>query len=335
MGKSISRQPRAEEKCSISKGRSFVYKHRSQMGTGTVLAAVLILFIVGSPQTFLSSKIYFAFMSTLPFSAIMALALTLIVISGEMDLSFPAIMGFCGFVFTMVFHASQSFVIALLVALLVGLGAGALNGLLIVGLGLPSMVTTIGTQFFWAGLTQVLSGGLGKTLVPTKGSFLFHLLVGRVWGRFPMQTLWAVIIGVIIWLVLNRHRLGAHIYFSGDNPHSARVMGVNVERVKLIVFTQMGLFSAFAGILASLEVLYFWPTLGQGYLLKTIAAVFLGGTPVEGGVGTVFGTFIGAIVICMLEAGIIAMGMTGFWTQLVYGLIIVISIALHSAIRKR
>jgi simple sugar transport system permease protein len=151
----------------------------------------------------------------------------------------------------------------------------------------------------------------------------------------PAQILWALLIGFIIWLVLNRHRFGAHVYFTGDNPASTRVMGVNVDRVKMIVFTQMGGFAAFAGVLSSLEVLYFWPTLGQGYLLKTIAAVFLGGTPVEGGVGTVFGTFIGAIIIGILEAGIIAMGMTGFWTQLVYGLIIVVSIAMHSALRRR
>lgn len=310
-------------------------EYRSQFSVLMVLVAIIILFIIGSPQTFLSGNIYAAFMSTIPFSMIMALSLTLIVISGEMDLSFPSIMGFSGYIFTLVFHASGSVPLALLLCILVGLGAGFLNGLLIVKLRLPSLVLTIGTQFFWAGLTQVLSGGLGKTLVPTKQSLLYSLFVGRIGGRIPAQILWAVLIGFVIWLVLNRHRFGAHIYFTGDNPASARVMGVNVDRVKMIVFTQMGGFAAFAGVLASLEVLYFWPTLGQGYLLKTIAAVFLGGTPVEGGVGTVFGTFIGAIIIGILEAGIIAMGMTGFWTQLVYGLIIVVSIAMHSALRRR
>ncbi|MEN3186114.1 MAG: ABC transporter permease [Atribacterota bacterium] len=315
--------------------RSRAVEHRSQMSVVFVLLVIIVLFMVGSPKTFLSGDIYAAFMSTIPFSMIMALSLTLIVVSGEMDLSFPSIMGFSGYVFTMVFHAFGSFPLALLTCIAVGLGAGFMNGLLIVKLRLPSLVLTIGTQFFWAGLTQVLCGGLGKTLVPTKQSVLYYLLVGRIGGRLPAQILWAVLVGFVIWLVLNRHRFGAHIYFTGDNPASARVMGVNVDRVKMIVFTQMGGFAAFAGVLASLEVLYFWPTLGQGYLLKTIAAVFLGGTPVEGGVGTVFGTFIGAIIIGILEAGIIAMGMTGFWTQLVYGLIIVVSIAMHSALRRR
>jgi simple sugar transport system permease protein len=315
--------------------RSKTAEYRSQLSVVLVLLVIIALFMIGSPKTFLSGNIYAAFMSTIPFSMIMALSLTLVVITGEMDLSFPSIMGFCGYIFTTVFHASGSFPLALLACIAVGLGAGFLNGLLIVKLRLPSLVLTIGTQFFWAGLTQVLSGGLGKTLVPTKRSILYYLLVGRIGGRLPAQILWALLIGFIIWLVLNRHRFGAHVYFTGDNPASARVMGVNVDRVKMIVFTQMGGFAAFAGVLSSLEVLYFWPTLGQGYLLKTIAAVFLGGTPVEGGVGTVFGTFIGAIIIGILEAGIIAMGMTGFWTQLVYGLIIVVSIAMHSALRRR
>ena len=133
-------------------------------------------------------------------------------------------------------------------------------------LDLPSLVVTIGTQFFWAGVTQVLSGGLGKTLVPTKASPLYPVLVGRIGGKLPAQMLWMAAIAFILWLILNHHRFGAHIYFTGDNPQSARVMGVNVDRVRMFVFTQMGGFAAFAGVLASLEVVYFWPTLGQGHV---------------------------------------------------------------------
>ncbi|MBP9015050.1 MAG: ABC transporter permease [Candidatus Atribacteria bacterium] len=319
----------------MKKEQGIFSQHQLQISVLLVFFGVLVLFVIGSPQTFLSGNIYYAFMSNIPFFGILALSLTLVVICGDMDLSFPSIMGFSGYIFTVAFHATQSVGLALLFSLLVGLGAGLMNGLIIVKLHLPSLVVTIGTQFFWAGATQVLSGGLGKTLVPTKASSLYPLFVGRIGGKLPAQMLWMVAIAFIIWLILNHHRFGAHIYFTGDNPHSARVMGVNVDRVRMLVFTQMGIFSAFAGILASLEVVYFWPTLGQGYMLKTMAAVFLGGTPVTGGVGTIFGTFMGAIIIGMLEAGIIAMGMTGFWTQLVYGLIIVVSVAMYSIMGRR
>ena len=93
--------------------------------------------------------------------------------------------------------------------------------------------------------------------------------------------------------------------------------------------------AAFAGILASLQVSFFWPSLGDGYLLKTLAAVFLGGTSVFGGVGTIFGTFIGAFIIGAIEAATVAVGLTGFYTQLIYGLIIVISVTMHAFLRRR
>jgi simple sugar transport system permease protein len=97
----------------------------------------------------------------------------------------------------------------------------------------------------------------------------------------------------------------------------------------------MGLAAAFAGVVVSLEVLYFWPTLGDGYLLNTLAAVFLGGTSVFGGSGSVFGTFVASFIIGAINAGIVAIGLTGFWTQVIYGLIIVISVSLQAYLGKK
>jgi simple sugar transport system permease protein len=88
--------------------------------------------------------------------------------------------------------------------------------------------------------------------------------------------------------------------------------------------------------MASLEVSYFWPsTLGEGYLMRTLAAVFLGGTSVFGGVGTIFGTFLGCFIIGAIEAGTVAIGLTGYWTQLIFGMIIILSVAMHTFLRKR
>jgi len=103
----------------------------------------------------------------------------------------------------------------------------------------------------------------------------------------------------------------------------------------MLVFAQLGFFAAFAGILASLEVLFFWPSLGEGYLLRAIAAVFLGGTSAFGGTGTIFGTFIGCIIIGSLEGGIVAIGLKGFWIEVIFGLVIVISASVHSILRRR
>lgn len=305
-----------------------------QLSISTILVATWVLFIIGSPRTFLRPEIYHSFMSTIPFSAIMALALTLIVISGEIDLSFPSIMGFSGWVFTTLFFLTQNIALALGISLIVGLLAGLFNGILVVKIRIPSLIATIGTMFFWRGVVMVCTGGWGKTLVPTKGTALFNALVGRIGGEVPAQMVWTVVFAVFLWVILNRHKFGSHVYFIGDNEESAKMMGIRVGRVKMVVFAQLGFFAAFAGILSSLEVLYYWPTLGQGYLLKTMAAVFLGGTSVFGGTGTIFGTFIGAFIIGSLEAGIVSMGLTGFWTQLIYGLIIIISLSVYSFLRK-
>lgn len=300
-----------------------------------VLLGIWVIFIFGSPQTFLSFPIYASFMSTVPFAAIMALAMTLVVASAEIDLSFGSVMALGGLVFTTVFTLTGNIYLALLTCLVAGLVAGFLNGLLVVKVGIPSLVATIGTMFFWRGLVIVLSEGLGQTLVSARGTTSFNVLVGRIGGLIPAQMIWAIVIAIILWSILNRHRFGAHVYVVGDNAESARMMGVGVDTVKMFVFAQMGFFAAFAGVLASLEVLYYWPTLGEGYLLPTLAAVFVGGTSVFGGMGTIFGTFIGALITGALAAGIIAMGLTGFWTQLIYGLVIVVSVAVHSVMRRR
>jgi len=308
---------------------------RLQWSMFAVLVAVLAVFIIGSPRVFLGSSIYYSFMSTIPFMTIMALALTPVIICAEIDLSFPSIMGFAAWVFVSLSALTGNPTLALVISLITGLLAGLLNGILVVKVGVPSLIVTIGTMFLWRGLIMVCSAGVGKTLVPVKGTILFKSLVGRIGGVVPAQALWAVALAFLFWLILNRRKLGSHIYFTGDNIESARMMGIPVNKVKMLVFAQLGFFAAFAGILASLEVLYYWPTLGEGYLLRTIASVFLGGTSVFGGMGTIFGTFVGCVIIGSLEAGVISIGLTGFWTQLIYGLVIVISVGIHSILRKR
>ena len=103
----------------------------------------------------------------------------------------------------------------------------------------------------------------------------------------------------------------------------------------MTVFAFMGLAAAFAGVTASLEVSYFWPSLGEGLLLRTIASVFMGGTSVFGGVGSIMGTFVGSFIIGAIEAGVIAIGLSGFYTQFIYGLIIVISVAFQMYLSRK
>jgi len=300
-----------------------------------ILVGIFTLFMIMAPRVFFGFRIYYSFMIVVPFITILALALTPVIICKEIDLSFASIMGFSGWVFVSLSASTGNPTLALVISLITGLLAGLLNGILVVKVGVPSLIVTIGTMFFWRGMVIVCSGGIGNRVVGVKGTILFQSLIGRIGGVVPAQALWAVGLAFLFWLILNRHKFGSYIFFSGDNIESARMMGIPVNRMKILVFTQLGFFAAFVGILASLEVLSFWPSLGEGYLLKTIAAVFLGGTSVFGGTGTIFGTFVGAIIIGSLEGGIVAVGLKGFWIEVIYGLIIVISASIHSILRRR
>jgi len=322
--------------------RRFARQNSTQLGIIAVFLALWLLFIIAAPETFLSSQIYYAFMLTIPFFAIMAIPLTIVVIAKEIDLSFPSIMAMGMVAFHYTYHGTafignptiQVF-LAILASLVTGTIIGWINGFIIVKFGIPSLVVTLGTQFFWRGAVLVLLSGGNFTLEFVRQTFFHPLLVGKIGGYLPMQMVWLIIITILGWVLLNRHRFGAHIYLIGDNINSAELMGVNTGRTRIQAFMLIGLVSAFAGIIASFYVAYLWPSLGDGYLLRTLASVFLGGTSVFGGVGTILGTFIGAFIIGTIEAATVAAGLTGFWTNLIYGFIIVVSVIMHSYLRKR
>jgi simple sugar transport system permease protein len=315
--------------------RSFLRKNATQLGMIVVFFGLWLFFILAAPQTFLSPQIYYAYMATTPLFAIMALPLTMVIIAGEIDLSFPSIMAMGMVAFIFIFEPTGNVALALIAALSAGIASGILNGGLGVGIGIPSLVATIGTQFFLRGLSLVLLQGQGATLITARESFVYKLLVGKGIGSIPNQFWWSLVIAILCWIILNRTRFGAHIYLIGDNEKSARLMGVNVNRTRMAIFIMIGLAAALAGVLASLQVSFFWPSLGEGYLLSTLASVFLGGTSVFGGTGTILGTFLGSYIIGAINAGIVAIGLTGFWTELIYGLIIVVSVSMHVILRRR
>jgi simple sugar transport system permease protein len=322
--------------------RRFVRTNSAQLGILGVFVALWLIFIISASNTFLAPQIYFAFMASIPFFAIMAIPLTIVVIAKEIDLSFPSIMamGMVSFNYTyfataFTHNATVQVFLAIIAALLTGVIIGWLNGFIIVRFGIPSLVVTIGTQFLWRGAVLVLTQGANFSLEYITQTFFYPLLVGKIGGYFPMQMVWLIVVTIIGWVILNRHIFGAHIYLTGDNINSAELMGVNTGRVRIQAFMLIGLVAAFAGLLYSFYVAYFWPSVGDGYLLNTLASVFLGGTSVFGGTGTILGTFLGAFIIGAIEAATVAVGLTGFWTQFIYGLIIVLSVIMHTYLRKR
>jgi simple sugar transport system permease protein len=313
---------------------SFLRRYGSQLGIMGVGIAMWLAFVFAAPRVFLDIDIYKAFAETTPFFALIALALTFVVITGEIDLSFPSIMALGTAVFCLLVKADVPQWLAIVAGLATGALCGWINGSLVSRLNIPSLVITIGTQFLYRGVELVLMNGTGVPLTADKFPVLSTVFTAHVFG-VPIETLWTVLAAIVLWILLNRTRFGAHVFLVGDNPTSARLMGVNAVRVKTLSFMLVGVMAVFAGMMTSFVGYYFWPTTGDGFLLNSIASVFLGGTSVFGGTGSIIGTLVASYIIGAINAGIVSAGINAFYTQLCFGLVIVVSVVLQTIIERR
>ena len=191
-----------------------------------VFFVLLILFMYLAPNVFLQPFQYTTFLSTLPPVVLLAVGLTFIIGAGEIDLCFPAILGFSGFAFAVLFKEYQLGWIAVLAGLASGVLVGFINGVLVAKVGIPSFIATLGTQFFWYGMAAVLSGGKSYALRGAEETSAWVWLVGRPFAgtgspgwvqQLPLQSLWTALIAVFMWFLLNRHRFGEHTLFLGDS----------------------------------------------------------------------------------------------------------------------
>jgi simple sugar transport system permease protein len=299
---------------------------------GIVLAILYVVFIFTAPSVFTGYRIYMSFFQTVPPMLVLAIGLTFIITAGEIDLSFPAVVALSGFVFTWFFKTFQAPWLGFILALGAGALVGYIDGLLVARLRVPSIMATLAAQFFWYGVTLLIAGGLQIDIQAITSTTIHRIFVGRLFGIFPVQALWALGLTVFFWFLLNRHKFGEAIMFLGDNAEVARVMGINVGATRIRLFTMHGVIAAFAGLLLTMEINVFFPTQGQGMLLPVMAAVFIGGTSIAGGQGVLVGTFFGSYIIGSLEAGVVATGIGGYWVQLVEGLVMAASVILNVVI---
>jgi len=311
----------------LSAGK-FLRVHRALIGASGFYVALMIVFIGAAPSVFLKTDAYTAVFVSLPLLVIIAVPMVFVVAAGEIDLSFASTVGICALVFAEATQGGVNPFVALVLAIIAGVAAGAANAILVLYVGLPSLVATLGMYFFLRGIVQLVSQGIGIPLDFMQYSFFTRLFVGHI-GSFPVQMIWGLGLGLVGLFLFNRHRFGAHICAIGDNMLAATEMGINVRRVKALAFMYVGATSAIVGVLSSLININFFPTVGDGLLLTVLAAVFVGGTPAWGGVGTVAGAIVGAFTISFIEPGIIAIGLTGFYTQFFYGLVIILSLVGH------
>ena len=273
-------------------------------------------------------NIYRAVLIGLPVVLFVVVPLVFVVTVGEIDLSFPATIGVSGWVFSLVVSAGCDPFIGLAAAVAAGLVLGVCVGWLVVYANLSSLIATLGMNFMLRGLIQIKTEGKSIALVALPQSLAYKVFAGQLYG-IPMQIIWVLVFVAVCSLIYDRNRFGVHVHIVGDNPDAAQQMGINVKRVRLQTFAFVGLGAALAGVFAVFINYTWWPTSGDGYLLPALASVFVGGTAPWGGIGTIVGSAIGSFTVSFIQTGVVGAGLSGFYVQFFYGLIIILSLLGH------
>jgi rhamnose transport system permease protein len=263
--------------------------------------------------------------------AIVALVLTLVIISGEIDLSPASMMALSACVFAAAFQAGAPIAAAILLSLLAGTAMGAFNGFLVLRLGLPSIIVTIGTLTLYRGLAQVLAGDRSIGRFPSWFNGIdYRMLLG-----IPVPVILLVIAALALGVVLGTTILGRQIYQIGTNETAARHAGIRVMRVKMGLFILMGAVSALAGLMTASRLASVRYDMATGGELQMVLMVMLGGTYIFGGRGTILGTFLASWLLVIIATGMTVANIVVTSQLVVMGLLLIVSIIATNAIYAR
>ncbi len=324
-------EPRVEVKSGQRRGIVVVFdKNRRALSALLVFVALMLIFTIASPDVFLSAAIYTTVFKSLPIRIILAVPLVFVIAAGESDLSFAGTLRLSTWVFASTVAAGWNPFLSAVLAMMTGACVGLVNGLIVTRIGVSSLVTTLGMAFLMEGLVLGGSNGKGISLPLISKTSMYQLFAGSI-GGFPVQMIWGLLFAATGLVLFNYHRFGVRICCVGDNLESAREMGINATQVKTLAFVYVGISAGIAGVLSTLIYGSFWSASSTPFelVLFVLASVFIGGTPTWGGIGTVAGAIVGACTIRFLETGIIEAGLTGFYTQLCNGIIIVLALLSH------
>lgn len=289
-----------------------------------VLLAVSI--VIGSTLSpyFLSGFNFYALTSNIMEIAIMALPMTLIIIAGEIDLSVASILGLASVVLGLLWQSGHPMWFAIAAALLVGLAAGYLNGLLVTKLALPSLVITIGSLALYRGLAYVVLGDQAVSNFPTSFTNLGFGTIGGT--EIPWSGLIFAILTIIFVVVLHFSRSGRQLYAIGNNKEAARFSGINVNRMKLLLFILSGGIAALAGVIFTARFSSARPDNALGFELEVVTVVLLGGVDIFGGRGSLLGVVLAIFILAILQNVLGLLNISGDIQSLGIGLLLILSV---------
>jgi ribose/xylose/arabinose/galactoside ABC-type transport system permease subunit len=258
-------------------------------------------------------------------NGIIAVGMTYVILIAEIDLSVGSVLALTSLVTADMLQRGLPVFVAILMGLVLGAALGAINGIITAKLKVPSFITTLGMLTSARGMALLYTQGRPITGLPDG----FRTLGRGDWFGAPVPIIIAGLTFFLGWVVLKRTTVGEFVYAIGNNPTAARLVGINLDRYRTLVFLVAGGLSALAGMILTARLNSAQPTAGIGFELDAIAAVVLGGTSFSGGIGGVGGTLLGALIIGVLDNGLNLLNISSLYEQLVKGAVIALALLIH------
>lgn len=257
---------------------------------------------------------------------IMAIAMTIVILTAGIDLSLGSIAGLTTITIAWVFSHSGNITMAIVSGLVVALLCGLFNGVIIAKVGVPALLVTLGGQTLFRGISLVISKGNAISIFPET---YFTLGQGYI-GAIPIQTILFIGLAVVLSIVMSKTAWGQKVYFIGNNPKAVKFSGIRSHRVLILVYTLAGLLAGISGWVISSRVATARADLGAVYVLQAVAAVVLGGTNIAGGTGRISGTVLGVCIFAVLSNGLNHMGVSPFMRTLVMGIALILVLLINN-----
>ena len=256
-------------------------------------------------------------------NAVIAIGASIIIITGGIDLSVGAVVGFVGILLGMCLSSGMSMVVAIILCLAAGAVIGLCNGLLVSYGKVPAFIATLGTMMVARGMAQIINGGQAISGISMD---LAVIMKTKFFGVLPIGVIYVVVFYGIMYFVLNYTKLGRSIYAIGGNEHAARLSGIKVKKVEVSVYIIGGVFAAFAGVMLLSRLLYADPSAGSSYEMDAIAAAVIGGISMSGGKGKIQNTVIGAIILATLTNGLQILNVPTYYQTVITGLVVITAV---------
>jgi len=295
-------------------------------GVAVLFVFYLVLIAVFSMLSpfFFSFRNMLSIGSNIAFMGLMAATGTPLIIAGGLDLSVAAIAGLTGVVIALFYSWGLNIWVAALVAILIAAAIGTLNGVLTTRLRMNPLIVTLGMMSIVSGIALVLTGGLTRPLMV--GGFNW-IGSGRLLG-VPVPLILMVLTFLVLWLILTRTKFGRFVYASGGNPEASRLIGIPVERTVVTLYVVSAISGACAGIILAAMLGAAGPNAAAQHLLTVIAAIILGGTSLQGGRGSVWGTLLAVLILGTLANGLTLLDVSSFWQDVTRGVVLLLAVGL-------